>query len=582
MLVFDQFVYTAASTSSKSGYQFIARSSGISEEIISQLTQYVFPLGIDSSKFKESRSLLMLKKNKIAFSKVRNIGIGYDGRSDTFYNHTIVMDYDDFKKLDNDSRVLENLYIENPTLQGNLAQLKIESQKIPLSLEGVDSLKSILPETLLALFNKDKLAIFDNQKPYLIQKILGLVPPSVRLISFSTLVNDIEKQSKYDFIITDRFNRSLLDKKFKIIDPLEKIDPSILKNDNFEESVNYILELIYSKQITALNNIYNEFENIPSSDFRTKITMLVFLEKMYTIPDKTKKQDFAYVILNCLKKFDENTTLIYFNKIKEFLHFEDIQRYAPEFEIKQILVNSTDNSIDKNNLENMLGGLSGRTSESHLKFLNQLYSIRKKEFIENGSALIFDCKYSSYRSVIYQFFVETTELHQSIFNTLDNKSYPNLSKQQIFEAIFIHAAKNKPSLILKLLDHTVFNLTDEYELKDFSKIIKELFETNSFINSSFEIRLKIINKIFQQLEDITKPSKTSGTLDLPNSTLKQLVKTSRIIKEFVDSISDNRDMTNQQKNEIFSLKENLTEFIEKNNPKDPPPWNPFSFFRWSD
>lgn len=156
MLVLDQFLYTAAATRTKSGYQVIARSSGISEEIVSELSKYVFPLGIDPSEFKESRSLLILKNNKIAFSKVRNIGIGYDGRSDTFYNHTFVMDFKDFKKLDNDTRILENFYIENSTIQGSLPQQTIEAQKISLNLEGVEQLKPILRETLLGLFSKKK------------------------------------------------------------------------------------------------------------------------------------------------------------------------------------------------------------------------------------------------------------------------------------------------------------------------------------------------------------------------------------------------------------------------------------------
>ena len=107
-MILEQFVYTAAATRTKTGYQIIARSKGITDDIVSQLNQYVFPLGIDPSEFKESRSLLILKNNKIAFSRIKNIGIGYDGRSDTFYNHTIVMNIKDFKEIDYDTRILEN------------------------------------------------------------------------------------------------------------------------------------------------------------------------------------------------------------------------------------------------------------------------------------------------------------------------------------------------------------------------------------------------------------------------------------------------------------------------------------------
>src|SRR5690242_2564003 len=101
MLNVDQFVYTTATLSGKSGYQIIAKSSGITEEMISTLDPYLYPIGIIPSKFKESKSFLVFKKNKkISFSKIRNIGIGHDGRSNTLYNHTLVMDLDDFRQID--------------------------------------------------------------------------------------------------------------------------------------------------------------------------------------------------------------------------------------------------------------------------------------------------------------------------------------------------------------------------------------------------------------------------------------------------------------------------------------------------
>lgn len=227
MILLEQFVYTAAETTTRTGYQVIARSGGVSDEIVSQLNQYVFPLVIDPSEFKESRSLLILKKGKIAFSRIRNIGIGYDGRRDTFYNHTIVMNESDFKKIDYDTRILENFYFENSKIKGSLPQLKIEPQKIPLNLEIETDIQNVLYDFLLALFNKEKIAIIDNQNPQLIQKILSLVPPSVRLISFSSLVNDVDRQSGYSFIVTDKKTSSIADRQFTIIeiDAISKLSP---------------------------------------------------------------------------------------------------------------------------------------------------------------------------------------------------------------------------------------------------------------------------------------------------------------------------------------------------------------------
>ena len=73
MVVLDQFIYTTALIEGKKGYQIVAKSSGISSEIISELSSYLYPLGIISSEFNESHSLLILKTGEVVFSKIKII-----------------------------------------------------------------------------------------------------------------------------------------------------------------------------------------------------------------------------------------------------------------------------------------------------------------------------------------------------------------------------------------------------------------------------------------------------------------------------------------------------------------------------
>ncbi len=47
----DHFIYTAAKIGSSEGYQIIAKSEGITDEIISQLSKYLYPLGVKVSDF---------------------------------------------------------------------------------------------------------------------------------------------------------------------------------------------------------------------------------------------------------------------------------------------------------------------------------------------------------------------------------------------------------------------------------------------------------------------------------------------------------------------------------------------------
>ena len=106
MLNVEQFIYTAADIENKKGYQIVAKSKGITEKIVSELESYVYPINTDPGKFKESISFIPLENDLIAYSRIKNIGLGYDGRENTLYNHTFIFSKNDFERYDNDSRIL--------------------------------------------------------------------------------------------------------------------------------------------------------------------------------------------------------------------------------------------------------------------------------------------------------------------------------------------------------------------------------------------------------------------------------------------------------------------------------------------
>ena len=72
----EHFVYTTAKTDVKTGYQIVAKSSGINDRILNSMISYFFPLGVDPMEFTKSKSLLPIGGEHIAYSIVKNIGIG--------------------------------------------------------------------------------------------------------------------------------------------------------------------------------------------------------------------------------------------------------------------------------------------------------------------------------------------------------------------------------------------------------------------------------------------------------------------------------------------------------------------------
>ncbi|MFZ1077980.1 MAG: hypothetical protein WAN47_11195 [Nitrosotalea sp.] len=257
----EHFIYTAGKIGTKEGYQIIARSEGISDRIVDNLLEYLFPIGVKSEEFTESRSLLVFDKTKIAYSIIKNLGIGYDGRRGTLYNHTFIINKDDFEKLNYDSRVFESFFIQNPSIRGRLEPIKINTTaKLP-RLELLQKLdEKILSEILHALLKKTKIALVKLDDLELIPNLLALLPPPLRLVSFSTLVNDPDKQYKYDLIQIPERAQNKVGRGFTVIShDLTKISKH---DDPFNESVQLLVNVVKTKNTVQLEKIFSDFQKI--------------------------------------------------------------------------------------------------------------------------------------------------------------------------------------------------------------------------------------------------------------------------------------------------------------------------------
>ena len=315
MLNVEQFVYTAASIGNKKGYQIIAKSNGITEKIITELESYFYPIGIDPSEFKESRSLILLEDDLISYSRIKNIGFGYDGRDNTLYNHSLIFSKNDFKLYDNDSTLFDKFYLEDESVRGVLPTLSINPPipSFPLEMDGAEL---ILEPILSSLFLNQRIALTgDNIK--LPQKILSLLPASLRLISFSTLVIDPDKQPKFCFVLCSRSNKHRFEKNYTLITS----DKTSMSDDkiSFKSSIAYYSELIRLHKFEELKEIHKSFEKIPCTSYKNKLILLCNYSKFQTVIDENEKEQLAGTILRMLKKFDRETFSFYFDKIKRSL-----------------------------------------------------------------------------------------------------------------------------------------------------------------------------------------------------------------------------------------------------------------------
>lgn len=584
----EHFIYTSAEIESKKGYQIISMSLGIKEEITSELNDYFYPTGVSPNEFRESRSLLLLRNNWIAYSKIKNIGVGYDGRPNTLYNHTILIKTDDFRELNYDSRIFEDYYLEIPLCKERLLEpIRLESRKIPPSyLPELGLAPEPLEMILKGLIRRRRIAILKTAGIDYIQNILSVLPPSLRLIPFSTLVIYPDKQPKFNFIEIPKQNRILLRDDFLIIDPHTTHYQTEDESSELAKAARHITDIIISRNPSLLEDVYEHFEKTPGQDFQDKLLLSVYFQQFRSSPDISVKEKYAMNILKIAEKLDEQTVLKYFEVIKESLKDLDVEKYYLGFKINRIISESMNQPLILNNIEKMLVKLEPYTSETRLQLLGELINRRKDEFVKNGKNLLMEACFSSFwhADEIIRIFLDSEILRTCINEILGNESrIPKTKKHNILAKLIEKAVEYKPYLIPELLEFPIFNLFAKEDLAVFTKIVINLYSTWKFYNETDPIIiLKTTSLIRSKIQEELLRIVSSNRKKQNNKNLKAIIDIVKILLNTIQIIS-NKDNAHELANEITEEEKRLKEILEKYAPQSTanfgtsnlPVFNPF-------
>lgn len=308
MVVCEQFIFTAAKIDDNEGYQVIAKSKGISIEIVQNLREYLFPLGINDQEFQNSKSLIKLDKNIIAYSIVKNIGIGYDGRRGTLYNHTFVIKKNEFEQLYNDSRIFDDYFIEDYSIRGELKTIQIKPKQIPPNFNVLNKLEPVVLKSILfRLFKKTQIALVKTDEVEIVQNLLAVLPPHLRVISFSTLVNDPLKQYRYDILQIPQSVKNKLSSRTSIIDP--SAPRSIKQTGILEDFIDVLVKIITNENEKEWAKVIHDYKKLSTQPIirRIKLKDIFDLSEYTKLAKKEKYSDLKQKVKNLYsnKKFHQ-------------------------------------------------------------------------------------------------------------------------------------------------------------------------------------------------------------------------------------------------------------------------------------
>ena len=500
MINCEHFIFASGKTKKKNGYQVISRSNNITPKLLSSLENYVQPSGIDLHDFSQSRSLLIMK-DKVAFTMMKNVGIGHDGRPNTIYSHTIIINISDFKKFDYDTRLFEKLYVEN----------QIETQLIPLNIIpkknnpdyrcidiiGIEKFEYFF-RMILA---KQKIAIFDISEPYLLQSMLSLLPPSLRLISFSTLVIMPQIQSKFDLVQSDT-NRPLF-KKYKIMDLNKHRINQYDMNTLFNQCLYYLIEIIDSKNTTKLMKIYKYFESIPLDNDETKLSLSILMhiaESKNNFPFNTNiLLEFIVILEKMPLDFMNN----YLKKFEMILPQNIMNEHMRKNKIDNIIMNYNNKPLTYKNIVGILNKASN--NQNRIDVLNKQIQLQSNEFISFGHEILVNAIGNNFDSQIIYCFLKHNELHNCIKKTLMSLKLDYEKKNRLIDILITYSLNNERIFIKSIFALKIFDFDNDKDIVIYHQLINKLFKMSKFYEKCPpKLISDVIHEIYDDANDILK------------------------------------------------------------------------------
>jgi hypothetical protein len=546
----DQFIYTSAKRDTKEGYQVIARSSGVSDEIITDMHPYLYPIGLDPQRFDESRSIIILKNEIIAYSIVKNIGIGYDTRKGTLYNHTFILRKLDFRDLDYDSRLLDKFFILDPDRRNELKKIRIDKSTIPIKFESLNNMNRSSLEYLLYLsFLGNKIALLNGRMPYdLIQNYLACLPPTMRLVSFSSLVNEPQRQPGYEIIqMSKRLDYKLSAEWTRLDISDSNLNSDAVRRIGRTEELEYIANLILHQDQRGLREIHREFQQTQGTDRLSKIRFVLYPHLLKTSTDKLEKAEYAYHYAEAARKLGSELAPKLLGRAKRYSIEAGSKELLAMIEIGELALLTEKNSLSLSGIEKILSRIPKTNEESTAIVLAKLLQKKTRDSPSEVLNLVKETitSHSPYRDDLLAVFFQNRFVEIFVVQFLSNLQLNISHKEDLMNlstlVSIIYANHNlrekaSPEMILEMTKkiRVKFEISlKENDVKDDSAI-KPVWNSKGDYEMCKQISFDIVNDILHCLRYVVDNRKNLKN-DMRSSMQNEIMEMEALLSK-LDSI----------------------------------------------
>ena len=472
MIRVEQLVYTTAAPDPMPGYRVVAKSPGITDRIVSDLNPYMLPAGIDPRNFGQSKSMVVVEGGRqVAYGLSRNIGYGPDGRPDAMSSHTLVIDAKGFEALSCDSRALDGLFTDRVPAEPMLPSIEVPEDAAAPRDRGIDRARApLLARTLHALVRGRRVAVRGASGVQFVQDALGILPPSLRLVPFSTCMVDLDLQPAYRLVLLGDSPAGSLPRGFDVVDGRPR---KPLTASETGRAVRYMVAMasVRGPDLAALHAAFEKATALPP---RKRLAVLTAALRMAQSPGAAQSDRDAQMSLDHLARLDPA-------ELDEILSGLGIRAppngrpgLAGLVRERHALRNISGYGANRHSIEELLGQAD---SEGRQGLLAALYESKKSEVAGNIGQLFGDFTYSYYNADFFRFVASVPALARR-FKEFAGMRGKNQFRRQAAVRLFVRASMESgdPSLIEPAI-FKPYDLDSGYDLDSFGSLLSDVFSS---------------------------------------------------------------------------------------------------------
>lgn len=380
----DHFAFASAPDGRNGAcrYGIVAKSPGVDDVAVRQMDGHLYPLGVDQASFNRSVSLLVLDKC-VAFTRARNAGHDRDGRPNSIYSHTVLVDKRDFEAFGCDTRVIA---AQCPQAEQSGALRPLEIRPLDLGMDFASARRlGLVPlrPFLESMFAGCNVAVRNTTDATLLQGLLSLLPPKLRLVPFTTMLPDAPRRHPFKLVQTSAPRP--MQGKYEVIDPSAGRPPAAAST-MLGACVGHLVRMIADGDEEGIASLYGDFASLSGLGHKDRFCVAAGA-RMYSA-GLLRSTSWAGSLARMLDAVPAGRAVACFGRLERFLSDGDRERYSERYGARLLTLRHAGHALDAAAFADMLERCSAMRGVGARDIVETLLDERPGDMRERGAEIL--------------------------------------------------------------------------------------------------------------------------------------------------------------------------------------------------